>query len=271
VPPGTSTGEPTVATVSRLQVTAVKGFQLRAVPQVRFGPQGIAGDRAFAVVDDSDAVLTVGRTSAYLPLWSELDVEEDVLTIGRDEHPVLSQEVRTGESIRVHFFGERYGIGQVVSGGWSELLSDLAGERVRLVRTSGPLGGYDVHPVTVVSEASVAALGEDADGGPMDGRRFRMTMTLAGLAAFGEDALKEHRVAVGSAGCALLMGGPVKRCAAVQRHPTGVPVRLNALRRINEVRGVAPSELGRGLNLGVYAAVASPGQVRLGDAVRLGG
>jgi len=39
------------ATVTRLQVTAVKGFQVRELTEAAFTPDGIPGDRAFAFVD----------------------------------------------------------------------------------------------------------------------------------------------------------------------------------------------------------------------------
>jgi uncharacterized protein len=256
-------------TVTRLQVTAVKGFQVRELTEATFTPDGVPGDRAFAVVDERDEVLTVGRTAAFLPFWSSLAVDEDLLTIGRGDDILMSRQVATGQSLRVHFFGDRYGIGELVLGPWREFLSDLAGKDVRLVRTSGPLGGYDVHPVTLVSEASVNALGQDADGASLDGRRFRMTMTLDGLPAFGEDALQGRKLVVGRGGCSILVGGPVKRCAAVQRHPTGLPLRVNTLGRINDIRGIGDSELGRGLNLGAYGVVASPGRVSAGDRVRI--
>ncbi len=257
-----------VATVTALQVTAVKGFQVRQRSEVLITAEGIPGDRCFAVIDEHDAVLTVGGTSAFLPYWSSFDVDEGRLAIGRGDEVVLADEVVTSASLRIHYFGDRYGIGHVVAGPWADFLSDVAGQAVRLVRTSGPLGGYDVHTVTLVAEASVRALGEDADGGPLDGRRFRMTVGLEGLPAFGEDALSGATLALGSRGCSLSIGGPVKRCAAVQRHPEGSLVRLNTLKRIHDVRGTGTSELGRGLNLGVYGEVVSPGPVCVGDPAR---
>src|SRR3954447_24112813 len=98
-------------TVTRLQVTAVKGFQVRELTEVTFTPDGIPGDRAFAVVDERDEVLTVGRTAAFLPFWSSLAVKENLLTIGRADDILMSREVTTGESVRMHYFGDRYGIG----------------------------------------------------------------------------------------------------------------------------------------------------------------
>jgi uncharacterized protein YcbX len=125
-----------------------------------------------------------------------------------------------------------------------------------------------VEPVTLVGEASVAALGRELDGATLDERRFRLLLTVAGTTAFEEDTWAGREVAIGSS--VLRMRGPVPRCAAVQLHPDDGARGVNTLRRINEVRGVQPYDGGRGLNLGVYAEVVRPGVVRRGDAVVLG-
>jgi uncharacterized protein YcbX len=117
--------------------------------------------------------------------------------------------------------------------------------------------------VTVLAEASVAALGPESDGAPLDQRRFRLLITCDGLDAFAEEAWEGAELTVGSA--VLRMGGPVPRCAAVQRHPDDPGKKLNTLRRLHDVRGSQPSELGRTLNLGAYAEVLRPGTVSLGD------
>ena len=250
--------------ISRLGVTAVKGFGFQDVQDVVIARDGVAGDRSLFVVDDADTLLSATRTPAFLTHWSRLDGQ--VLTIGHGEDVVLSGEVRQGPLVRAHFFADRYVTGHLVPGPWSTLLSDLAGRSVRLVRAVDPIGGYDVHPFTLVSEESVRALGREGDGSALDVRRFRMTVTVEGVPAFEEDTWRDRLVTLGQ--CVVRVGGPVKRCAAVQRQPDGGEVATNALRLIKDVRGVQPSELGRGLLLGVYGEVEEPGLVRVGDPVR---
>jgi uncharacterized protein YcbX len=109
----------------------------------------------------------------------------------------------------------------------------------------------------------VSALGNEADGGGLDPQRFRMLITCAGMEAFEEDTWSGRVVSMGTA--ALTIGGPVRRCVAIQRHPVDGSSEVNALRLIRDRRGVGSSELGRGLTLGVYARVASEGLVRVGD------
>jgi hypothetical protein len=249
--------------VTRLAVTAIKGFALRHPASVILTGTGAVGNREFLLVDEDDELLSVTRSGAFLPYWSTFDPAGGTLTIGRGRKTVLSAPARPGGPVRAHLFGDRFVEGVRVDGPWQEVLSAIAGQPVRLVRAREPSGGYDVHPVTVMAQASAAALGTERDGAALDGRRFRMLLTVDGLDAFGEDRWEGTEVTVGSA--TLRIGGPVPRCAAIQRHPDDPGRAVNALRRINEVRGPQPSESGRTLNLGVYATVSVPGTVSVGD------
>lgn len=244
-------------------MTAIKGFRLHHPASVTLTTGGAVGDRDFLLVDERDRLLSVTRSGAFLPCWSRFDAATGVLAVGRGDAPDLAGRVELGQPVRVHLFGDRWVDAVRVGGPWDAFLSGLAGVPVRLVKTVEPSGGYDVHPVTLLSEASVAALGQEADGSPVDRRRFRLLLTCDGLAPFGEEAWAGREVAVGSA--VLRVGGPVPRCAAVQRHPDHPDRRLDALARIARLRGPQPSESGRTLNLGVYAAVVRPGTVAVGD------
>jgi uncharacterized protein len=255
-----------LGSVALLSTTAVKGFGLRHPRQLRLTAAGADGDRGFLVADEGDHCLSVTASAAFLPFWAEL-VPDGPLRFGRGDEVVLAAEPAPGAAVRVHLFGERYVDGHEVTGPWAEFLSDLAGQPVRLVRAADP--AHDVHPVTMVSRASVAALGTEQDGSPLDVRRFRMLVTLDGPDAFGEDDWRGTRVEVGSA--TLEVGGPVPRCAAVQRHPESPERDQNALRMINDVRGPQLGEMGRGLHLGTYAEVVAPGTVAVGDPVVAGG
>jgi hypothetical protein len=254
--------------VTQLAVTAVKGFGMQQPAVIALEHGGAVGNRDFFMVDDERELFSVTRSGAFLPYWSAWDQLLEVLTIGRGDEICHTEEIELGREIRTHFDEDRYVTGLEVLGGWTELLSDLAGRHVTLAKAAEPAGGYDVEPVTLVGEASVAALGRELDGATLDERRFRLLLTVAGTTAFEEDTWAGREVAIGSS--VLRMRGPVPRCAAVQLHPDDGARGVNTLRRINEVRGVQPYDGGRGLNLGVYAEVVRPGVVRRGDAVVLG-
>ncbi len=93
-----------------------------------------------------------------LPYWSRFDADHQVLSVGREDRTCLESPVRSAEPVRAHLFGDRYVDGHHIDGPWDTFFSGVAGRPLRLVRTSDPSGGFDLHPVTLLSEASVAAL-----------------------------------------------------------------------------------------------------------------
>jgi uncharacterized protein YcbX len=252
------------AHVTHLRTTPVKGFTMQESPALLLTGNGVAGDRAFFMADDADKLVSATRTAAFLPYWARFEPQHDLLTIGRGDDVIASEEVTTHEPARVHFFADRYATGHVVGGCWSRVLSEIAGRPVRLVRASDPLGGYDLHRVSLASEESVAAL-DGADDPPIDDRRFRMTVTIQGLPAFTEDSWAGGLVRIGDS--VVRIEVPIRRCAAVQKDPDGLRSRIDPLSRIKQVRGVTTSRHGRALHLGVYGEVVQPGAVRVGDAV----
>jgi uncharacterized protein YcbX len=254
------------ATVTHLRTTPIKGFTMRESPALLLTETGVVGDRAFFMVDDADKLMSATRTPRFLPYWARFDPESEVLAIGRGDDVLLSEEVTDGEPVRAHFFTDRYATGHVVPGPWSDVLSEVAGQHIRLVRAADPLGGFDVHRVSLASEASVEALAGDGGAGRLDGRRFRMTVMIQGVPPFTEDTWTDGLVQVGAS--VVRVEVPIRRCAAVQKHPDGLESRVDPLRRIKEVRGAMTSRNGRGLHLGVYGEVVQPGLVRVGDVVR---
>jgi uncharacterized protein YcbX len=249
-----------------LGITPIKGFAMQPASEVTVTASGLVGDRAFFVLDEAGKLVSATRTRQFLPYWARFDQASGVLSIGKDGAVLVSERTTEGEPVRGHFFGDRYATGHVVPGPWSELLSDIAERPVRLVKAADPLGGYDVHRLSLVSVASVRALDGVDGAAPLDPRRFRMSLTVDGVAAFTEDTWAGRSLSLG--GCVLRVTGPVRRCAAVQRHPDGLDSDADPLRRIKDVRGVSTSEFGRGLHLGVYADIEQPGVVRLGDALQ---
>jgi uncharacterized protein YcbX len=117
--------------------------------------------------------------------------------------------------------------------------------------------------VSLVSTGSLAALAEAADVKAVDGRRFRMTLTVDGLGPHGEDEWLGRRVRAGAALVELV--GNVGRCAVTTRDPdTGIR-NLETLDLIEAYRGLL--ETTEPLPFGVWGRVVEPGRVALGDAV----
>ena len=155
----------------------------------------------------------------------------------------------------------------MAEGPWNAVLSEAAGEPVRLARASEPGAGHDEHPVTLLGEESVAELARRSGAQSVDARRFRMLISFSGLSAQAEDGWHGQTIKIGEA--QVRVAGPVPRCAATTRDPDRGVRDLPTLRMIKSYRGVQANESGRGVNFGVYADVVAEGVVRVGDPLDL--
>jgi uncharacterized protein YcbX len=159
--------------------------------------------------------------------------------------------------------GEREIERRVVPGAWEEGLAELAGHPVRIVRLES---GFDASGAgalaTLVSDGSLQRLELEA-GAPVDSRRFRMLLELAGCDEHEEDGWAGRLVQVGDA--VVRVRAPVERCAFTTRDPETGERDLDTLRLIRGYRG--QREPDGAILFGMYADVERPGTVRVGDAV----
>ncbi|WP_395656550.1 MOSC domain-containing protein [Nocardioides sp.] len=257
-----------VGTVARLYTTVTKGFALREVEHIQVTASGIVGNREFFLVDVDERLYSVPKDPIFLDCWTTYDPIAKIFRVGRRTVVDCEAELRPVGPVRPFQFDERMVEGRWTPGPWDAWFSDLAGRNLRLVRCAEPGGGGDVHPVTLVSSASLASLGCELDGRPVDGRRFRLNMTLdLGPHPYREDALADRAMVVGD--CALRVARGIPRCLAVEHRPYDGDRRFQVQRRIRDVRGSTPDESGPAVLFGMYASVVSPGGVRVGDRVAL--
>src|SRR6185312_2578185 len=106
--------------------------------------------------------------------------------------------------------------------------------------------------------ASLDALG-DALGGAVDGRRFRMTITIDGADAWEEHGWAGREVRAGAA--RLRVAAPTVRCAVTTRDPDHGRRDAPVLRALAGLRGRDD------VTFGVWCDVVAPGRVRVGDPV----
>jgi uncharacterized protein YcbX len=254
------------SSIRLLSTTPVKGLQLHHPASIEITERGVAGDRAFFLVDAAGTLQSCTHHQALLPLHAEYDAAQRRLTVSRPGEVLLSDVVEDGATIDVDLHGVRTSRVSHVGGGWDELFSDILGKPVRLVRAHAP--AYDVGAVTLLGSASVAELARRAGLGAVDGRRFRMLSEFEGGEPHEEDTWQGREIAVG--GAVLRGGGLVKRCAATTRNPDSGEVDLQTLRQIIGYRGRQETVLGPGAAFGVYAEVLRPGAVSVGDVLTIG-
>ncbi|CAN5602117.1 hypothetical protein BH11ACT6_BH11ACT6_39630 [soil metagenome] len=253
-----------VGRVGHLDVTAIKGFSVVSTECITVIDTGVVGNREFYFVEPDGRIYSVDVDSSLLPYWSRYSSADNRLSIGDGDHPIFDEPVPTDGETAEFDFEQSPRTGQFVAGPWDQWASALAGRTLSLVRSLAPGGAFDVYPLTIQSEASLAALGSESDGAPLDRRRFRMQVTLADVeAAFAEDEWDGRSARLGS--CTVRLGGPVPRCVGTEPHPADLSRTIKVLQTINRVRGVGQGEFGKGLMFGVYASVIEPGVVTVGD------
>jgi MOSC domain-containing protein len=251
--------------VELLTITPIKGTALHHPHAVELQETGAVGDREFFMIDERDALLSLTRTGAFASLRAEVG---DELVLWEGEEEVCRGPVRPGGPLWADFYGFKLVPAHVVDGPWTELLSDRAGQPVRLVRADGRGGGIDIGPVTVLGSASVRQLAQQA-GAPVDPRRFRMLIGLSTDEPHIEDTWRGMRL-VGEQ-IELRIGDPVARCAAITRHPDHGDRDQQLVRVIRDYRGLCELGRGPGVPFGVYAHVVRPGRLTTGERLTLVG
>ena len=247
------------ATVAQLSIAPVKGMRLAAAGELELGSNGARGDRAFCVVDEASRLLLTTRTPGLLQIEPRWDGA--VLSLRFPDGSEVAGEPAFGARASTANYAGRRIDGRLVGGAHAEAVSAHLGSPVQLLARDEGERLADDAPVTLMSQASLAALAPELGGRVPDPRRFRMTIAVDGLDAWEEHGWGGREIAAGEA---LLRGlEPVPRCVVTTRDPeegsTDAPV-LAALARLRGKRDVT---------FGLWCEVAEPGRVQLGDAVQL--
>lgn len=243
----------------------VKSLRLLSVDAVELDTTGVRGDRRFYLVDGRGELVNTKRVPQLLTVVPS--VENGRLALRFPDGEIVEGEVtHLGERVETSFYG-RPVVGRIVEGPWHEALSELAGKPVRVARTDREGEGYDRGSgagASLVSTGSLEAM-RTATGstGPVDARRFRMTIGIDAVEPHVEDGWVGSRVRVGEA--LVHVREKVGRCSVTTRDPdTGIRD-LDTLGALAEYR--AEVDTGEPLPFGVWCQVLEPGRVALGDPV----
>lgn len=252
-------------TVARIALTPVRTFRLDEPEQVFLGTDGVTENRRFLLVDAGGNRLRSSATAWPVVLRADYDAGAERLRVSFPDGSVHEASALGAGEALWPTVGDHAIPVQVVAGPWEAGLAELAGHPVRIARPERSRDAFSVGmPVTLVSDGSLRAL-EEAAGGPVDPRRFRMLLELEGCEPHEEDGWSGRRVRVGEA--VLRVGGPVSRCAVTTRHPETGARDLDMLQLIRSYRGQRADD--GAILFGVYADVERPGAVRVGDALEL--
>jgi len=250
--------------IAWIATAPVKGLRLALRDEAVFERTGIEGDRAYYLVNDEGRLINAKRAGALLRASAEVD--DGRLRLHLPDGSLVEGEVELDGPVETDFYG-RPVQGRVVRGPWAEAISELAGLPLTLVRADGSGSGLDRGAVAAASLVSTAALDALAHAagvdGPVDGRRFRMNLGVAGIPAHEEDGWLGRRVAVG--GAVLVPRGNVGRCRVTKLGPETGDVDLDTLDVIAEYR--ADVDTTEPLPFGVWCEVLEPGRLAVGDPV----
>lgn len=252
-------------TVTRLSVTAVKGTRIRSVDSVSLGTNGAVGDRRFYLIDERNEMISGTRLGALVSAVA--DYRDSHLTLTFADGQTVEGEVSLGDAVEATFYSDP-SAARLVDGLWSESLSELVGQPVRLVQADDGAVAVDRGPrgaVTLISRGSLQRLSVEADVPEIDARRFRMLIEVDGVEPHGEDAWIGRQARIGEA--LVAFGGNVGRCAFTTRDPDSGHVDLKTLHLLRKYRGEVDTT--EPLPFGIYGSVLEPGVVRVGDRVTL--
>jgi len=257
--------------VAWISFTPVKGLRIQALREAQLTAAGIAGDRAFFLVDARGAMANGKRHGALQSVVAEHDAAVGRLSLRFPDGREVADAVELGRPERVRFYDQRLRA-RPVAGPFSAALSEHAGAFLRLLAAPVERPGVDrghAGAVTLLSTASLARLREQSGATePIDERRFRMNLGIEGVAAHAEDGWLGRTVRIG--GALVQVTGHVGRCAVTTRDADSGVVDFPTLRHLEDYRGaVAQPEATERLPFGVHARVLEPGRVRLGDPVAL--
>jgi uncharacterized protein len=251
------------ARVAWISLTPVKSTMLHHVDETELLESGVRGDRRFYLVTERGRLVSNKDHGPLQLVRADYDEEGDALTMRFADGAELAAPVERGEEVTTTFH-RRPRVARLVVGPWSDAISELMGERVRLVEPEWPApdrgrGGA----ATLLSTGSLDRLGKELGVDALDRRRFRMNFGVEGLEAHEEDAWRGRRVKIGEA--VVIPQGHVGRCAITTQDPDTGRADLDTLKALAAYRGdLATTEP---LPFGVHAAVAQAGRVRVGDPV----
>ena len=248
-------------TVSRLSVTPVRGLALQHPDRIELDEHGVVDDRRFTVFADG-RVFDGTKFGPLVQVRAELQHDPVRLTLTFPTGEVVSADVALGEPIHPVIHDRRFTARPVI-GPWADALSAHAGRQLELIRSERLPGERDRNPVSILSDASVEELARQGnDGRPLDARRFRMLIHVAGARPHQEDEWIGSEVRIGEA--VVRVTRPDPRCVITTQDPDTGRRDFATLHAIKAYRGMRD---GRKIDFGVYADVVTPGPISVGDEV----
>ncbi|MDQ2933461.1 MAG: MOSC domain-containing protein [Chloroflexota bacterium] len=248
--------------VSRLSVTPVRGLALLHPDTVRLEPLGVLDDRRYSLLTPDGRLFDGTDDGTLVQIRADLSHDPEQLRLTFPDGSVVGGEVALGELVKIEVHERPFPV-RLVMGPWAEAISSFIRRPLQLFRAERDTGEPDRNAVSIVSEASVEELSRQSGlEHPVDARRFRMLVQVAGARPHEEDQWLGRRVQIGES--IVRVTRPDPRCVITTQDPDTGLRDFPTLHAIKRYRGLRD---GRHLDFGVYADVVEPGMLHVGDRV----
>jgi uncharacterized protein YcbX len=249
--------------VSELWRYPVKSLQGARVDRIELGSDGVDGDRQWGIVDvETGKVLSAKRWPALLEASAALEADGNVVIKLPDGTSCASGDPATDGALSSWLDHDvRLGRPDPGAGTPYELTMDPTDDSSETWDFATPAGSFvDVSAVHLLTTASLEAARAAYPDGQWEVHRFRPTVLVdtGSEEGFVEDAWVGGQVRVGAAVIDVFM--PTPRCAMPGRAQPA-----HALTRDKTILTTLRDHHQN--NLGIYATVAAPGPVAVGDPV----
>lgn len=251
------------AIVTELWRHPVKSLRGERLDEAEVTAEGPHGDRGWGIRDAATGRILTGRREPRLLLAAARlgDRGEPVITL--PDGAVLDGAGRATDAALAAWLGRDVALVPAAGapGGRAEAFTDATDDASAPFEFTMPAGRFvDQLPLLLVTADSLRA-GRALHEGAWDVRRFRPNVLLEGGGdGWTEDGWVGRDVAVGAV--RLRVEAPCPRCTMITRPQPGLDADVGMFRTVARHHGAA---------FGVLARVVTPGTVRVGDAVRVGG
>jgi uncharacterized protein YcbX len=260
--------------IASLHFYPIKSCRGIALGAARLDARGIAGDRAYMVVDEDGGFLTQ-RELPRMALIEPRPDGEGLLIEAPGMEPLTVRGHEAGPVREVTVWDDRcqaIEMGDDAASWLSEYLATpcrlvrISPDAVRpvnptfAVRADNQIGFADSFPLLLTSESSLADLNARMDS-PLPMNRFRPNVVVRGAAPYAEDAWTRIRLG----GVVANVVKPCARCPITTTNQETARRAKEPLRTLATYRHVA----GKGVMFGQNVIHDAPGVIRLGDPVVL--
>jgi uncharacterized protein YcbX len=284
-----------IASLWRFPVKSMGGEQLH---DVEVTERGVLGDRAYALIDKDTGKVVSAKSVRLFP--NILDCKAVFVGPPRRDGDLPSVQIQMPDSSTVRsdsgnaervlsaYFRRNVTLGRIAPDDFTIDQyhpdvegADPGGNRDKVVaqklgaalfaelgmQSPVPVGSFlDVFPLSVLTTATLARLDEESR---FDQRRFRMNVIVkTERTGFVENDWIGHELRLGE-GARIKVALPDPRCVMTTVAQDGLPKDTDVLRTLVGHNRIQVAELGQLPCAGVYAVVAAPGTVRIGDRVLL--